>query len=600
MQQIGFTMKNSEIFRMTAILYAGIAVMTLISITSAQTLIDYFLPMPIVKPLRQDKWGCALTGKRDICNGLEDTTNRSYSYWDGPIIKGPDGKYHMLASRWNQSGGHWAWLSSVGVHAVSESVMGPYVDKGLTWPTNQAGKGHNLTILQLKEGTYASLVSDTRPGDFFTAPSLDGPWTFAGSIRIEANGFTKPSHLANLSMIIRPDDGRYMIVDRGGQIMISSGGLTGPYLIQGRSVYTTVNLPNLEDPVLWYSGGYYHIVVNSWSEKKAFHLRSKNGISNWTNEGLAFDPRSNFLRYTDGTVNKWTKIERPGVYLENGHITHWTFSVIDSEKEQDLGNDDHNSKVIIVPFDGVAFDGANVPENRDTIYNGNFNLRTAGWTLNVWAGSATGEVINGEYATEISSLGSQNYDIQLVQAGLILRQGLHYQVSFDAYASSNRPLEVNVEMANSPWTSYLQEVQTFNLTTTKTPYSFTFKMEEPTDSNGRLGFNFGASTNTVLLDNIVLKQVEPTVSIPVLSNNRKKKFNLKYEQSVLKVEFNASPSANPILTVYNLKGSELFSTRIINDQVFTTTLPDLPNGVYTVCLKSRGATIYKDKFLKQD
>ena len=69
----------------------------------------------------------------------------------------------MFASRWNQNGGHWAWLSSVGIHAVSESIMGPYVDKGLTWPTNSGGKGHNLTILQLKDGTYASVVSDTRP-----------------------------------------------------------------------------------------------------------------------------------------------------------------------------------------------------------------------------------------------------------------------------------------------------------------------------------------------------------------------------------------------------------------------------------------------------
>lgn len=322
-----------------------------------KTLIDYFLPMPVVKTLRTDKWGCASTGKRDISNGLEDTTNRAYSYWDGPIIKGPDGKFHMFASRWGQSGGHWAWLSSVGVHAVSESVMGPYVDKGMIWPSDQNGKGHNLTILQLKDGTYASVVSDTRPGDFFIAPSLDGPWKFAGAIRINANGYNKPSHIANLSMIIRPDDGRYMIVERGGQIMISNKELTGPYLIQGNSVYKSVNLPNLEDPVLWHSGGYYHIVVNSWSEKKAFHLRSKDGINKWTNQGIAFDPRSKFLRYTDGTVNHWTKIERPGVYIENGHVTHWTFAVIDAEKESDQGNDNHNSKVIVVPFDGSGFDG---------------------------------------------------------------------------------------------------------------------------------------------------------------------------------------------------------------------------------------------------
>jgi len=347
---------NGSIFSLCTGL-AGMICLTFVSISlgATKTLIDYFQPMPIVKPLKSDKWGCAAVGKRDIYNGIEDTTCKLYSYWDGPIIKGPDGNYHMFASRWDQSGGHWSWLSSVAVHAVSDSILGPYVDKGMCWPSNQNGKGHNVTILQLKDGTYASVVSDTRPGDFFTAPSLEGPWTFAGSITISANGFSVPQ-IANLSIIIRPDDGKFMVVARNGQIMISSSGLTGPYVIQGNSVYNTVNLPNLEDPVLWYSGGLYHIVVNSWSERKAYHLTSLDGIKNWSNKGLAFDPTSNFLRYTDGTVNHWNKIERPGVVIENGHVTHFTFAVIDVEKDKDLGNDGHNSKVIVVPFDGAAMD----------------------------------------------------------------------------------------------------------------------------------------------------------------------------------------------------------------------------------------------------
>ena len=62
------------------------------------------------------------------------------------------------------------------------------------------------------------------------------------------------------------------------------------------------------------------------------------------------------MRYTDGTVNHWEKIERPGVLLENGHVTHFIFAVLDVPKEQERGNDSHGSKVIVVPFDGVAFD----------------------------------------------------------------------------------------------------------------------------------------------------------------------------------------------------------------------------------------------------
>lgn len=38
-------------------------------------------------------------------------------------------------------------------------------------------------------------------------------------------------------------------------------------------------------------------------------------------------------------------------------MTLLTFAVIDVEKGQDKGNDNHNSKIIVVPFDGAVFEG---------------------------------------------------------------------------------------------------------------------------------------------------------------------------------------------------------------------------------------------------
>ena len=61
-------------------------------------------------------------------------------------------------------------------------------------------------------------------------------------------------------------------------------------------------------------------------------------------------------RYKDGTVNHWEKIERPGVLLENGHVAYFTFAVLDVPKDQEKSNDNHGSKVIVVPFDGAALD----------------------------------------------------------------------------------------------------------------------------------------------------------------------------------------------------------------------------------------------------
>jgi hypothetical protein len=323
-----------------------------------KTLIDYFLPTPITSRLATNLWGAPGVIPREPQNGLEDTTMTKWNYWDGQIIKGPDGKYHLFASRWDQGRGHSGWGNSVAVHAVSDKVIGPYVDQGPCWPENMNGKGHNVTALVLPDGRYAVVVSDTRPGDVFISKSLDGPWEYQGSIKVDANGFSAARSTANVSIMVRPD-GNYEIVARAGAVMISSNGIVGPYKVQGPSIFTTTpGLPrsNLEDPVIWFSGGLYHVVVNCYSSRKAYLLTSPDGINNWTNRGLAYDPTTDFVRYTDGTVNHWNNMERPGVFVENGHVAYFTFACIDVPKQQDTGNSGHGSKVIVVPFDGAALD----------------------------------------------------------------------------------------------------------------------------------------------------------------------------------------------------------------------------------------------------
>jgi hypothetical protein len=326
--------------------------------SSPKTFIDYFLPTPLQQAPTSEAWGAPGVLPRDTHNGLEDVAMKQWCYWDGQIIKGPDGTYHMFASRWDQAVGHRGWWESSAVHAVSDRLLGPYVDKGLCWPEDQDGKGHNVTALVLPDGTYAVVVSETRPGDVFISKSLDGPWVHLGSIDVAENEFSELGRMSNVSIMVRPD-GDYMIVARSGAIWISKDGIMGPYVIQGPSVYPTVEglpLRNLEDPVVWHSGGLYHIVVNGWSDRKAYHITSVDGITDWTFRGLAYDPRVDFVRYADGTVNRWDKLERPGVVIEDGHVVAVTLAVLDVPKDEELGNDDHGSKIIVVPFDGEALD----------------------------------------------------------------------------------------------------------------------------------------------------------------------------------------------------------------------------------------------------
>ncbi|HVN67232.1 MAG TPA: hypothetical protein VMT55_02595, partial [Candidatus Sulfotelmatobacter sp.] len=149
---------------------------------------------------------------------------------------------------------------------------------------------------------------------------------------------------------------RYWAIGSSGFIL-NSDKILGTYKAVGPSCYTPVtgqDLGKAEDPIIWYSGGYFHVVYNFWNTRKAYHLMSKDGIHNWINTGLAVDRSSNFCRYADGTVNHWGNMERPDVYMENGHVVCFTFAVTDNNK--DSSNSATAGKVLVVPFDGAKFD----------------------------------------------------------------------------------------------------------------------------------------------------------------------------------------------------------------------------------------------------
>jgi hypothetical protein len=339
----------------------------------------YFRPIPVEKKaLSSEAWGAADVGPRDTANGLEDVTMQQWNYWDGKILKGSDGKYRMFASRWDQARGHDAWYDSKAVGAVSDSPLGPYRDTGLLWPRDEEGKGHNVTALRLPDGRYAVVVSATRKGDVFVSSSADGPWRKLGRIRIDQREFKLQSKvmpadseldrplpsswfISNISLIARPGGG-FQIVYASGQVLISEKGVLGPYKVMGRSLYPGMagmpqhNLNNLEDPMIWYSGGWYHLIVNHWEDRRAYHMISRDGITGWRLQGIAYEPGADFIRYADGTVNHWYKLERPGVLIEEGHVTAFTFAVVDVPKEEQTGNNGHGSKIVVIPFDGAAMD----------------------------------------------------------------------------------------------------------------------------------------------------------------------------------------------------------------------------------------------------
>lgn len=343
--------------------------------TPVTQFMDCIEPMYITNELSSACWGAADVGARDPENGLEDQNMEHYCYWDGGIIKDEEtGKYYMFASRWNQAGGHWGengilgWQGSQAIYAVSDSLYGPYADQGPIWPDWCEGAGHNVFPFKLSTGDplykegyrYAISISDTgmhgetANGTIHISKSLQGPWELidnGNSGKLKASGGEGFS-LSNISIMVRPD-GKYEATNRNGDIAIADS-VAGTWDVKVNGLWWKIDNMNpeqVEDPVIWYSDGLYHIVVNKWDARMAYYMTSEDGINNWTRRpGTAYTPIADFLRYEDGTINNWAKIERPNIYVEDGKIAAMTFAVIDVQKESDHGNDQHGSKVIVVPF----------------------------------------------------------------------------------------------------------------------------------------------------------------------------------------------------------------------------------------------------------
>lgn len=360
-----------------------------------KTFIDYLRPTPVTcSPLSSATWGVAGVLPRDICNGIESAKGvgvpPDYYYWDGKIIRAGDGKYHLFMSTWAGSAGfNPGWTGSESYHAVSSGgVLGPYERQDYVFSNNGSHHGHNTSACELPGGGYAVVVSEVVPFTIYQSSSLDGPWTAcpnpSGEL-IRTNGVNAGSDThwdSNVSLTPR-EDGKFEIVQRHGLIALADS-LCGPYLMQKPTwTYPKANLPSIdsiyphrtsqpdpeitnptydweEDPTIWYSGGRYHVLYQSSTDRVGYELSSPDGVHDWTDGGLAYDPRmyQKIFGYEDSsTYTKWYKMERPGVVLEDGHVTHVTWAVADVDKDNQIpAGSNHGSKIIVVPFDGVGFD----------------------------------------------------------------------------------------------------------------------------------------------------------------------------------------------------------------------------------------------------
>ncbi|WP_185602092.1 S-layer homology domain-containing protein, partial [Paenibacillus sp. 598K] len=145
------------------------------------------------------------------------------------------------------------------------------------------------------------------------------------------------------------------------------------------------------------------------------------------------------------------------------------------------------------------------------IVNGAFDDSTASWAFQPFAppedlfgGVGSVSVDQGAVKTTIEQEGRETYAVQLVQSEVPIAKDATYQLSFDAWSTGERTMDVAISGPDRNYVRYMKD-RTVDLTSQPQNFQFTFTSDVDTDPNARLEFNMGkAGTAPVWIDQVKL------------------------------------------------------------------------------------------------
>ena len=289
----------------------------------------------------------------------------SLSLWGGSVVKGDDGLYHMLYSRWPKKIG-WEWVNySEIAHAVSESPFGPFRHKDVALPDRGANFWdgsctHNPTVYKFNGKYYLYYMGNTGDKKIVSVPGKpkinwlhrnnqrigvavadnpNGPWQRFDKPALDINHEDSLAHDALMTSnpsICQMEDGRILMVYKavGMKYPLPQGGPVvhmvaiadspiGPFKKYPNPIFLEegVQFP-AEDPYIWYQAGKYRAIVKfieHIGDQRNFLLvqyESDNGID-WQ-KARNFQISNREIKWEDGTAQQMDHLERPQLFIENG------------------------------------------------------------------------------------------------------------------------------------------------------------------------------------------------------------------------------------------------------------------------------------------
>jgi len=170
-------------------------------------------------------------------------------------------------------------------------------------------------------------------------------------------------------------------------------------------------------------------------------------------------------------------------------------AVSDIGKESDFSNE-------------VVVDVEYSDPHENIVLNGDFSQQDAFWSVQSRNGaSASLSIDSSECRVNIQNPGSDYDDVKLVQETLDLVHSARYEIAFNAYSTTDRLIEVNVEKIFEPWTNY-SRIGNVYITPQPKRFAYEFVMEHPSDYRAKLTFDCGFNKAPLTISDIVLRCIE--------------------------------------------------------------------------------------------
>jgi hypothetical protein len=127
------------------------------------------------------------------------------------------------------------------------------------------------------------------------------------------------------------------------------------------------------------------------------------------------------------------------------------------------------------------------------------------WSFNANASSAQANASwsNGELFVDITNGGTQQQHVFVRQIGLSLENGRTYTLTFDIRSDTSRTISMFIQNQTDYTLKYVEE-NGISIGTQSSSLSYTFTMNDPSDTAARIHFGLGANNGDIWLDNIVL------------------------------------------------------------------------------------------------